>query len=81
MTIGSLNGSSASAETRAATDVTRMTTPIAQATQRERCEGGRPSGNSSRISAVRPSKGTNAKLFTQATGTTHPGAPVLLGTT
>jgi hypothetical protein len=65
-------GSAASAgRTAPAIVVATTRTPIAQASQRQRRDGGRPSGNSSRMSAVRPSKGTNAKLLTKPIRRAH----------
>jgi hypothetical protein len=55
--------------------VTTTVTPIARVTQRQRGDGGRPSGNSSKIKAVRPSKGTNATLPIQAIEPAHRSIP------
>jgi hypothetical protein len=51
---------------------------MAQTSQRQRRDGGRPSGNSNKIRAVRPSKDTNAKPFTQAIRPAHPNTLIPL---
>jgi hypothetical protein len=71
--IGGACGSSAPAAVAG-----RQTAAISQTRGRQRRDGGRPSGNSSRIRVVRASSGANTKSPTQTTGLaqrTGPGSP------